>query len=212
MQDLQGVLQAANRCLEQNTGWPSSVMGSADFGQPMSLQQQQFQQQVMGAAGSHLLQEETTDELEEAKSSAFDVPRKEVSDRWKERSAEIQQRTKHRDHRERRSDRRGGRNTVPKCEANSFDKFCQSHTPQKVDQQQGGVQLLRFLPMAVRGVPVLSRQGQNTYRVNNALLKSDLAGVSYRVSKDLAAKDGDLALWGQCVCGVDDGDGWLREI
>jgi hypothetical protein len=47
--------------------------------------------------------------------------------------------------------------------------------------------------------------------LDNSLYNSGSYGIIYRLSKDLEDKDAEqLAEWGSCVFGVDEGDGWFR--
>jgi len=47
--------------------------------------------------------------------------------------------------------------------------------------------------------------------VDNSLYESPSYGIIYRLSKDNEDKDAEqLAEWGTCVSGVDEGDGWFR--
>jgi hypothetical protein len=78
-----------------------------------------------------------------------------------------------------------------------------------------------YLPKVIRGVPVLTKEAENVWRVDNTMLKSTAAGLGYRSSKTIddctyiVAGGGDLrgevaAHWGARVEGVDEGDGWVR--
>jgi len=52
---------------------------------------------------------------------------------------------------------------------------------------------------------------EKTYRADNSILQASSGGLAYRVAKDPTAKlSGGGVPWGQNVCGVDEGDGWLR--
>ncbi|CAE7330590.1 pntB [Symbiodinium pilosum] len=49
------------------------------------------------------------------------------------------------------------------------------------------------------------------FRVDNGFLRADSKGLGFRRTKDLQDMiPGALALWGSCVAGIDEGDGWLR--
>jgi len=74
----------------------------------------------------------------------------------------------------------------------------------------------RYLPMTVNGVPVLTKEGQDFYRLDNSALNekqrnADTPGVAYRFSKDLVDRDDkNIASWGTQVKGSDQGNGWIR--
>jgi len=80
-----------------------------------------------------------------------------------------------------------------------------------VDQGDGWLKVgHRFLPMLVKGKPVLACKEQ-TFLVDNSLLKQRGDGIRYRLSKDPEDKDGPpAAQWGEYVQGGDEGDGWVR--
>lgn len=65
-----------------------------------------------------------------------------------------------------------------------------------------------YLPTKINGQPVLQREGDTTWRVDNSQLKSQLKGIEYKYWDDM--KTGFLAKWGDRIKGSDEGDGWFK--
>lgn len=74
-----------------------------------------------------------------------------------------------------------------------------------------------YLPMRIKGVPVLVMVADHLWRAENNLLRADsiLAskpGLAWRTCADLESKVGNnrLLRWGETVQGTEEGDGWVK--
>jgi len=69
---------------------------------------------------------------------------------------------------------------------------------------------INYLPMAVKGVPILVPTAPNSYLVVNSKLQSPAQGVAYRLTRNLTDATNRVAVYGSEVVGVPTGDGWLK--
>lgn len=67
-----------------------------------------------------------------------------------------------------------------------------------------------FLPKKLKGVTVLVKENDDTWKATNILLKASTRGLAYRPCKDLSARMASLLEWGDFMKGEDTGDGWVR--
>jgi len=68
---------------------------------------------------------------------------------------------------------------------------------------------VKFLPVELNGTCVLVEESRDMWRVMNSI-NAGTPGLAYRTSKHFEDKHGGLAMWGDLISGVDDGDGWIR--
>lgn len=72
--------------------------------------------------------------------------------------------------------------------------------------------VMRFLPLNLNGVDVLTLEGNTKYRADNSLFRADTSGLVYRISKksDDWDREKEFLTWGNTITGTDEGDGWIR--
>lgn len=81
-----------------------------------------------------------------------------------------------------------------------------------------GIQVAKrpvYLPTELNGNKVLVSEGENTWRVTTRNLKAkpNTNGLGHRKTKNIddhIAGGNAMAKWGERICGVDEGDGWVR--
>eukprot|EP00929_Paragymnodinium_shiwhaense_P037950 TRINITY_DN2012_c0_g1_i2.p1 TRINITY_DN2012_c0_g1~~TRINITY_DN2012_c0_g1_i2.p1 ORF type:complete len:1168 (-),score=322.26 TRINITY_DN2012_c0_g1_i2:1331-4639(-) len=66
-----------------------------------------------------------------------------------------------------------------------------------------------YLPMEVRGAPVLQHVGENSFLVDNSILRAASEGLLYRASKSDLDRTQLCAAWGSVLQGTTEMDGWL---